>query len=512
MPATGQASEVQFIWEPADRASATATLVQQLSLHRDSKRRRRLTYLDTFDWRVHRAGFLLTRSDDGFELVDRHTGALVGKAPGAEDGGLPPAFSDRLASAVAPRALMAVAAVASTEVLLSARNGEDKTVAKVRLSESQVDRDGAPVRLAPRLSVQPLRGYDRQAARLTEQLAELPGVEPAAGSLFAEAVAVGGRHPGDYTGKLALHLSRDESNYDAARLIYRTLLTTMRRNEHGVLDDIDSEFLHDYRVAVRRIRSALKELPGALPEAYEQRLREEFRWLGQVTTPTRDLDVYLLEFPAFRALVGDAADDLEPLRRVIAAGQRRAHTEQRKALRSARYRKLVDGLAAAVDAHAPVVGSGPAGNAPIGRTADTRIAKVASRVLREGRAIDDSSAPERLHDLRKRCKELRYLLEFFASLYDPRQHGALVSALKGLQDNLGQFQDTQVQRQAMEGFADRLLISGDTSAAALLAVGRLMASFDDREQSARAEFAQRFASFASDSNRRRLQRLTEASP
>jgi CHAD domain-containing protein len=305
-----------------------------------------------------------------------------------------------------------------------------------------------------------------------------------------------------------LRLSREQSTYDAARLIYRTLLVTLTVNEAGVLADLDSEFLHDYRVAVRRTRSALKELPGALPADVEERFREEFRWLGQVTTPTRDLDVYLLEFPSFRAVVGDAADDLEHLRRLIVADQRAAHAQLGEDLRSERYHRLVDDWAAAVRDSKPSTGPGPVGAVAIGATADLRIAKVAGRVLRDGGRIDDSTPAEKLHDLRKRCKELRYLLEFFVSLYDPKLHGPVLSALKGLQDNLGQFQDTHVQRLAVEGFADRLAADRDTSAPALMAVGRLVAAFDDRERRARAEFAERFGSFAGQRNRERIERLT----
>ena len=44
-------------------------------------------------------------------------------------------------------------------------------------------------------------------------------------------------------------------------------------------------------------------------------------------------------------------------------------------------------------------------------------------MLRDGGAITPASPPESLHELRKRCKELRYLLEFFGSLYDPASTG-----------------------------------------------------------------------------------------
>ena len=62
-----------------------------------------------------------------------------------------------------------------------------------------------------------------------------------------------------------------------------------------------------------------------------------------------------------------------------------------------------------------------------------------------GAAIDDASPPEALHDLRKKGKELRYLLEFFAGLYPAEVVKPMVKTLKALQDTLGRFQDREVQ-------------------------------------------------------------------
>ncbi|MEP6462965.1 MAG: CHAD domain-containing protein, partial [Frankiaceae bacterium] len=137
-----------------------------------------------------------------------------------------------------------------------------------------------------------------------------------------------------------------------------------------------------------------------------------------------------------------------------------------------------------------------------------RIRRVSRRVMRAGAKITEESPAAALHDLRKRCKELRYLLEFFGGLYDRSATGALVTALKGLQDNLGEFQDTAVQHAAVDGFAEELLADGGTPAATLLALGRLGGTLEQRQHRARAEFAQRFAAFAAPENRRLIADMT----
>ncbi|MDP9239675.1 MAG: CHAD domain-containing protein [Actinomycetota bacterium] len=515
MPTTGPATSdftLSGSQHAGDLAESAARLRREFALHHEASDQGSVTFLDTFDWRVHTAGYVLARLAGRLELSDHDTGALVIRAPAPARltfaGDLPAALRDRLHGALGVRAIGPVATVACSQVTLAAHNSDAKTVARLVIADHLVEHAAGQTALMRRVTVVPLRGYDKHGRDLAARLSELPGVEPAGSSMFVEAVAVSGRRPGDYSGKLALTLKRDTPAYDAARLVHRSLLATMQANEAGTIADVDSEFLHDFRVAVRRTRSALKELPGALPPEIERQFRAEFRWLGQVTTPTRDLDVYLLDFPSFAVAVGASAADLAPLHRFLRAEQRRAHTVLRRSLRSVRYRRLREEWSAAVDEDAPAAPPGPAGNAPIGPTADTRIRKVARRLLRDSGRITDESPPEAMHDLRKRAKELRYLLEFFSSLYDRKPHSAVVSELKGLQDTLGTYQDMQVQRHAIEGFADQMHTAGDTRAATLLAAGRLVATLDERQHQAREEFAERFTSFGGPRNRRRLADLT----
>ena len=152
----------------------------------------------------------------------------------------------------------------------------------------------------------------------------------------------------------------------------------------------------------------------------------------------------------------------------------------------------------------PATAQGPA-------TADLaadRIRRTHRRVLRQGRAITASSPPERLHDLRKRCKELRYLLESFASLHDPATHRRAVKELKGLQDCLGEFQDGQVQQHEIRMFAEQMMSDRNVPATALLAMGELAAGVGLQQMQARSQFAGRFREFASLATQQRFRTLT----
>ena len=89
-------------------------------------------------------------------------------------------------------------------------------------------------------------------------------------------------------------------------------------NVPGTIRDVDTEFLHDLRIAIRRTRSALKLAGDALPGDLAARFRPEFKWIGDLTTPARDLDVYLLGFDDMVAsLVGGTEEDLAPFRQYL---------------------------------------------------------------------------------------------------------------------------------------------------------------------------------------------------
>ena len=137
-----------------------------------------------------------------------------------------------------------------------------------------------------------------------------------------------------------------------------------------------------------------------------------------------------------------------------------------------------------------------------------RILETHARVIKKGRAITPSTPDAKLHRLRIDCKKLRYLLEFFRDLYEPTEIGKVIGALKGLQDNLGDFNDLTVQQGAMERFAEELKAAG-APAVALLALGQLIANLAGRHDEERRRFDTQFERFDRRKVRKRLTRLVE---
>jgi CHAD domain-containing protein len=474
------------------------------------------TWLDTFDWRLHRAGLTLeyvTGPRPAELVLATAAGDLVRQPAGrlswpalVQD--LPPGPVTAVIRPVAGiRALLATVRATSAVQDLRVLNPDTKTVAWIRADRTTVSHPAA-AELPARLQVTAVRGYQPQAERVGEMLAAAAGLDsPPAWPLDA-ALAAAGQRAEAYSNKVSVLLDPGMPARAALQAVLLQLLDTLEANVAGTIRDIDTEFLHDLRVAVRRTRSALKLAGDVLPASLPARFRPEFKWLGDLTTPTRDLDVYLLSYDEMTtALVSAAPAELEPFHAHLAG---RRVIEQRalaRGLRSARFSRL------ACDWRGALTGlTVPRGGERTADLAARRLRRAHARVLREGRAISAGSPAEQLHDLRKRCKELRYLLEIFASVFDPQAYQRALKDLKGLQDCLGEFQDRQVQQQEIREFADQMIADRALSptpvpATAFLAMGELAGGIGHAQRRARDEFAGRFGEFASPASDRRFQDL-----
>jgi CHAD domain-containing protein len=346
-------------------------------------------------------------------------------------------------------------------------------------------------------------GHDDARERSLTRLTAV-GMESVDADVATAAATAAGHDLRGRTSSPTVPLKRREPALDGFRRVLANLADTIDDNLLGTIDDVDVEFLHELRVAVRRTRSVLAEGKGVLPADVRRRYRESFGWLGQITGAARDLDVYVIGWDDYTAPLSTV--NRGSLDRVLAEVERRrraAHAELARALRSDECGELLGSWRAwLTDSDVA-----PADDRRLGPFVADRIARAQRTVLTDGRAITPATAPERLHDLRKDTKKLRYLLECFGSLFPTKGRKAFVAQLKALQDNLGAHQDAEVHLAQLRELAHDLHARATVDTDALLAMGRLSDQLDRRRAEERADFVARFAAYDTKANRRALKSL-----
>ncbi len=491
-------------------------LAESRRLSEDKPVKLKLTYYDSFDWRVWQAGGELFQEQSEQErlcLVDRKNHQqlacqLIDSPPGFIEA-LPQGYlRERLAPILEMRRLLPMVQINQQRNTLRVLDAEEKTVVRIVLQNNQFSavrgkRNGA---LDGRIVVQPLKGYEQEFLGLRQQLASLK-LRPAGQSLYEDALLGVGRKPGDYSSKLNFRLDPDAPAHVTARQIMLSLLNTLEANIDGTKANLDSEFLHDLRVATRRTRSAMTQIKGVFDAQQLEPFKQAFGWIGQITGETRDLDVYLLYYPEYKALLPKAVrDDLAPFHSFLLEHHKVAQAELVKKINSPHFRKSLKTWRNWLQEPPENSALAPNAGQPTARLADKRIGKLYKRVIKLGKSIGADTPAERLHDLRKDCKKLRYLMEFFQSLYPKPAIRELIKALKVILDNLGEFQDLEVQARSLEHFGKQMLKEG-APASALMAMGILVGKLFEKQQKARTAFVSLFEDFSNETNQQSFKQL-----
>ena len=322
--------------------------------------------------------------------------------------------------------------------------------------------------------------------------------------LADEAIRALGRDPAGLSSKVTVPLAGSMRGDAAAVAVLRALAAVIEGNLDGTVDDLDPEFLHDLRVSIRRSRAVQRQLKMVFPPAELARHRRELRWLQVETGELRDLDVQLEELGALRERVGEAfAGDLDPVGALLRERRLHAQREVAGVLRGRRTGRVLRDWSAHLEELVELpLEDRPRASEPIAGLAGERIVKLYRAMVREGRRIGPESPDEELHELRKRGKELRYMLELFGGeLFTEDVVGPLVKALKSLQDVLGRHQDRHVQVEQLRSLADELARRRG-GPQALIAVGVALRALREDALAARSEFAERFSAFAAAEIRR----------
>ena len=223
----------------------------------------------------------------------------------------------------------------------------------------------------------------------------------------------------------------------AMQTVMLETLRQLQANVPGVLANADVEFVHQARVALRRLRSAQKAFAELAPAADWRIITAEIRWLATLLGEVRNLDVLLAEILPSIEAADELACDFAALKQALNKQRQLRRRKLGSALTSLRYARLRLRILQWLHDVAPRYAAG-----------QRKLRAFAHHALRKRRIQVETLAAqwhsldqERRHDLRKQTKKLRYAVEFFSPLYDGRRVTDFLEKLKTLQRILGTMND-----------------------------------------------------------------------
>lgn len=267
-----------------------------------------------------------------------------------------------------------------------------------------------------------------------------------------QALAVAAKEPPAATKAERVELAKNASVDNAVAVVFAACLKHWTANEAAALSGLDPEGIHEMRVALRRMRSALSDFREIIPVAQVAWLKRETKWLITSLGTARDWDVFLSELlaPIGAARPGDAG--VAKLRIVAETQRDKGYARARRAIQSPRYSAFLARMRRWLSARSWRQGRNATRKSldePAVKLARRLLTKRHKAVLKLGRDFKKLSPLER-HQLRIALKKLRYTAEFFRSLYRKKREKAYFHALAQLQNSLGHMNDIVVADHLLE--------------------------------------------------------------
>ncbi len=292
-------------------------------------------------------------------------------------------------------------------------------------------------------------------------------------------------------------LAHDISAAAAIAAVGADCLLQIGANARYVALGVDSEFLHQLRVGVRRLRSLLKLAEPLMPQDGSASFDDDMTWLTTTLGPARDWDVLAGEtLPAVSSTL-----HVPQLRREV--GQLKARATRMRGVRyatareTAGSRRLTRALLALGARFAALTVGGPgAAEASSARSFAQNALDKRERRLKKRAAHLRHASPAERHRARIAAKKLRYAAEFFAPLYSGARSKAYLAALAKLQTALGKLNDMATAQQLAEELARRGKVSLAVARAAGVVSGWAAAS-EAKEVAAAAKAWRKFAKIKS---------------
>ncbi|HJO95902.1 MAG TPA: CHAD domain-containing protein [Victivallales bacterium] len=304
-----------------------------------------------------------------------------------------------------------------------------------------------------------------------------------------------------YSNKFKINFSYNETAYTAVKKLLKELALIMHRNEKGIIEDIGDEFLHDYRVSIRKSRSILTQLKKIYDKYLTDDLTDKFSFIANSTNQLRDLDVFLMNKKFYLDLLNKKNRDLlEVFFHKLELKRRTAYKEVVKDILSQEHRNFIKKLNVFLktdnekqkDINSDLY---------IKDMVTEQINIRYSKIFKPGSKILTSSPDKKFHRLRIQFKKLRYLIELFSNLYLSESLTVLIEELKEIQDHLGKINDYSIQHSMVVQYLKPLDDSSNKNVMYRNMLLDLTKAIDEEKKNEIILFVKTFKSFIKTKNR-----------
>lgn len=425
------------------------------------------TYLDTDDWRIHRAGFALRiRSESGkseatlkslhsagagvadrrelTETLENSQSESIGKLTGR--------VGTRVQAVTSEHALRPLFEVRTTRQRYSIRKENvAQPLGEIALDDTVIARPhGEPATHMQRVEVEVLGEDQKPLESLVKTLRGACALEVASDSKYSQGLKVVGLVPAPAPKFEPTEVYQSMPMIEVAQANLRRYLSIWHSHEFGARLGDDPEALHDMRVAARRLDGILRQFKSWLPASFLRTrpiIKKVLRTLGDV----RDLDVALSELEIFSSelLESDRAG-VEPLKRHLVSERGRIRARMLSALDAVSVQSTFQKLASLL-ATAPTAVQQSTGELALNAAPDMIRLRYRKLRKRADKLTSDSSTAA-YHEVRGQVKKLRYALEAVAVIYG-KPADEMLRTLRRWQESLGVQQDAAVASRRLAALA-----------------------------------------------------------
>jgi len=422
-------------------------------------------FFDDFDSHLWDAGYLLYKADiQQFKLVDPL--GKVSDIGASKNARFWWDFSEKknvLQKLIGLRALMPVANLEFSEQHYSLYNEDQKIVTKACLTQLILENS-----VVNYLTLQPLRGYTKYYNRAEKTLSDLLKTEIDHFGLKSILI-INSIRTFRINNDFEVAMDENTSAEESVRAMGLALLNAAKIHVDGAISDIDTEFLHQFRVSIRKLRSLISLLRRSLPQATIDLLKPKLSLIAQKTNKLRDLDVFLLDESKYREFLPDTFESgLTELYTLIHKQRKEEHKKLSRYFSSENYLNEIS-------ACAEILSSSPVYETNVSKKPILLVVKKLllnryQKMLAMSIDISSQSPDEDVHALRIEFKKFRYLIEFFVNLLPKKDIARLIADIKKIQTVLGNFNDYSTQIEFLKSYINDDRIEMSKSLSGLIAV------------------------------------------